>query len=120
MNKRQLGHQQELVAKSYLKQQGYKVLALNYYTPFGELDIVASKKQCLAIVEVKYRKRSSLESPGQAITKTKQTRLIKSAQHYLLNHRINYQQISFDVIAIQDDHILDHIQNAFRADQSII
>ena len=43
LNKRQVGNEYEAIAADYLQKKGYQILEKNYYTPFGELDIIADK-----------------------------------------------------------------------------
>ncbi len=119
-NSRALGQIQELAAGAYLKTKGYQILHTNYYTPFGEIDIVAKKKNHLAFIEVKSRKAASMTLAQEAVDRRKQKRIIKSAQHYLLRHAYQQLDISFDVIAISEGQSLEHIINAFRADESVI
>lgn len=53
--RKNLGRVGEEEATSYLKKAGHKILARNYKTKFGELDIVASKNGAIVFVEVKTR-----------------------------------------------------------------
>ena len=48
-----IGFLGERVAAHYLRRQGFLVLGTNIKAVFGELDIVATKKNCLHVVEVK-------------------------------------------------------------------
>lgn len=120
MNKRQIGHQKEALVGHYLKKLGYKLLACNYTTKYGEIDIIAQYKTMLVFIEVKYRKNHSMVTAQQSVSKNKQTRIIKAAQHYLRYHRQAYDQMQFDVIAVADKNRIEHIPNAFWADHSII
>lgn len=40
-NNRQIGSKYEQLAADYLKKQGYCIVERNYYTPYGEIDIIA-------------------------------------------------------------------------------
>ena len=62
-NKR-LGRRGESQAVKYLKRKGYKILERGYKNPFGEVDIIASKDDTVAFVEVK----NTLSSPGITYT----------------------------------------------------
>ena len=46
----------EALAAEYLRKNGYQIVAANYHSRFGELDLVAKKKKILAFIEVKLRK----------------------------------------------------------------
>ena len=55
-NKRSVGNAGENLAVEYLQRAGYEVLDRNFYTRYGELDLVArTPEDDLAFVEVKYR-----------------------------------------------------------------
>ena len=41
-NNRQIGSKYEQLAADYLKKQGYCIVERNYYTPYGEIDIIAA------------------------------------------------------------------------------
>ncbi|WP_297889701.1 YraN family protein, partial [Sulfurihydrogenibium sp.] len=53
MNKRSLGKEKEDIAANYLKEKGYEILERNFYTKYGEIDIIAYKDDTIVIVEVK-------------------------------------------------------------------
>ena len=68
MNTREIGYQGEKRAVDYLKSIGYEIIKTNFYTKFGEIDIIAKEETCIIFVEVKYR-RKNLISPLESITK---------------------------------------------------
>ena len=45
-NNRQIGSKYEQLAADYLKKQGYCIVERNYYTPYGEIDIIAQQDVC--------------------------------------------------------------------------
>ena len=51
--KRKFGDLGEAVAQRYLLGKGFKVLERNYWKPWGEIDIVASKEGVLYFFEIK-------------------------------------------------------------------
>lgn len=111
-NKRQIGSEKEKLACSFLKKQGYEILTTNFYTKDGELDIVARQGQYLVFLEVKYRTDNRYGFAAEAVTKTKQRRIIKSANYYMYRNAC-YQNCRFDVVVIEKDTI-HLIQNAFE------
>jgi putative endonuclease len=56
-NKRALGSLGEKKALEYLKNLGYEILALNFYSQRGEIDIIAEDKGILSFIEVKKKER---------------------------------------------------------------
>ena len=52
----------------YLKSKGYIIIKRNWRdSRFGELDIVAENRECIAFVEVKTRQKNSLVSGAEAV-----------------------------------------------------
>lgn len=121
----QAGAAAEDAAVEFLQQQGFKILAQNYHTPYGELDIVALKQQLLVFAEVRLRKAGALVSAQHTVTPRKQQKIIQSAQ-YFLQQITDYQgcDCRFDVMALQPQHManktaayqIDWIQAAFYAE----
>jgi len=52
MAKNNLGQWAEQEAVKLLLQHGYEIVKLNYFSRFGEIDIIAQSKQELIFVEV--------------------------------------------------------------------
>ena len=69
MNRGQLG---EDLAASYLAAHGYTIVARNFRTRYGEIDIIACKDGFVAFVEVKLRKNARFGLPREAVTHAKQ------------------------------------------------
>ena len=57
-------------AAAYLMAKGYRILAKRFRTPYGEIDLVAKKRNLLAFVEVKAR--ASLDDAAYAVTPRQQ------------------------------------------------
>ena len=55
-----------------MKQRGYRILARNYQTRYGELDIIAASPRYIVFVEVKTRLPGSLAEPETFVTPSKQ------------------------------------------------
>ena len=112
-NKRKLGGQKEELAAAFLKEQGAEILAMNFYFPGGELDIVAKHGEYLCFVEVKYRRSREFGVPEEAVTKAKQHKMIQGARRYLYQNRLpESTSCRFDVVSIYQDEI-NWIQDAF-------
>ena len=110
----------EAYAARMLEEKGYQILARNFHTRFGELDIVAQKGEILAFVEVKTRATGSLARPAAAVSPGKQRRVILAAEGYLLCCPTGLQP-RFDVIEVvteggADFRVRDacHLENAFE------
>ncbi len=88
------------MAEKYLARQGYKILARNFRTRWGEIDLVAKEGDCLAFVEVKTRRGLGYGAPEEAVTRTKQEHLIKAAQIYLSQTKQAHALWRIDVVAL--------------------
>ena len=75
------GNQAEDKAIEFLYDKGYTIIERNFYSRFGEIDIIASRDEVLHFVEVK--SGEDYELAIQNITHTKISRLIKTAHVYM-------------------------------------
>src|SRR3989338_1942380 len=91
----------ERVALEFLKRKGYKVLETNFRTPFGELDLVARKKDFTVFVEIKTRTTSSLGPPYLSVTRMKQAHLIKNALCYLKRYGLVDSNWRIDIVSVK-------------------
>lgn len=108
-----LGAQGEEQAARYLTKKGHKILARNFRSAGGELDIVSRLKKMLVFTEVKQRSYEAFGGPLAAVTKTKQHRIAKTAAAFIKSHPdVAYDEIRFDVICILNGEIT-HLENAF-------
>ena len=109
-NKR-LGKRGENRAVRYLKKSGYKILERGYKNPFGEVDIIASKGEVIAFIEVKTRLNENYGAPSEAVDKKRRDKYIQASKYYFLGRQIDFT-VRFDIIEILRDE-LNHIENAF-------
>ena len=86
----------ERFAANFLRKEGYAILAANFKTRFGEIDLIAQKDNILSFVEVKTRGEGALSSPAEAVDYKKQNRIIKAAIQYITTYGYTLQP-SFDV-----------------------
>jgi len=100
-------------ASKFLSKNGYKILRRNYKCRYGEIDIIARKKKCIAFIEVKLRSKNSFGGPKSAVGKAKQNKIVYSALNFIKETSLKPEEISFDVIAILVDGKIEHIKNAF-------
>jgi putative endonuclease len=87
--RRSLGRRGEELAVTYLKGLGYELVARNWRTRAGELDIIARDCDWLVFVEVRTRSAAKgsmppfLGGPEESVTPRKQMRLVAMAETYL-------------------------------------
>lgn len=115
-----LGIQGEKAAVDFLKESGYRILARNYKTRLGEIDIVAYDKNTLAFVEVKTRHSPKFGLPAEAISRLKQKQISKAAIIFLKENKLLAQKARFDIVSVryltENYPEIDLIKNAFELD----
>ena len=105
----------ETAVASLLKKQGFSILAQNYRQRCGEIDLIATKGEVVCFVEVKTRSIEYFET-SQVITKSKQSKIIKTAQYYALTNKIHDKILRFDVAIVTGspkNFSIRYIDNAF-------
>ncbi len=110
------GSEGERRAAEYLAARGFAVLARNFRTKTGEIDIIARKGDTLVFVEVKALPSGNRETLARELDCRKQKRIVETAKRFLANHRqYSNDYIRFDVIVIDmpDFPPVYHIENAF-------
>ena len=114
-----LGKCGEEIAVDFLKEQGYEIIARNYKSRFGEIDIIARDKDTLCFVEVKTRHSKEFGSPEEAVTAFKQRQIAKSALAFLKERALLNKKARFDVVSInysKDTPQKNLIKDAFELD----
>ncbi len=110
-----LGEKGEEIAKKYLIKKGYRIIERNYQTKFGEIDIIAKRKEKFYFIEVKTRTNRSYGRPIDAMTPYKIKHLIRSVQVYIAKKQLEGTEVSIDVIEVEKVNgqwIINHIENA--------
>ena len=108
------GRWSEWGAAMFLMARGYRILAMRYKTPVGEIDIVAKRGRTLAFIEVKAR--TDRADAAHAIHAKNQQRVVRAAQHYLQSHpEFASQTIRFDALLVAWYRWPHHIRHAFDA-----
>lgn len=113
MNKRAVGTKFEQEAAKFLEDQGYQILCSNFRCKIGEIDLIAKDNGYLCFIEVKFRSGTSKGYPSEAITPNKIRRITRTAEFYMLLHKIPQNTpCRFDAVVILDKEI-SLIRNAF-------
>lgn len=112
-----LGKKGEQLAQQYLIENGYEIVHLNWRYKKNEIDIIATKKNFLVVVEVKTRTNDYFENPREAVTRKKQKFIINATEAYINEYDIK-TEVRFDVIAVtysNEKKEIEHIKDAFQA-----
>jgi putative endonuclease len=101
-------------AAAFLMAKGYRILAKRFRTPYGEIDIVARRRNLVAFIEVKAR--AKLEDAAYAVTTRQQARIIEAAQAWLMAHPEHADfELRFDAMLIAPRRLPRHLLAAFDA-----
>lgn len=110
----------EACAAGFLRKKGYEILATGYRCRFGEVDIIARKKNILAFVEVKTRKDDHFAQAREYVDRRKQNRLRTTAALYLSENPWELQP-RFDIIEVYAPEgvdtrkpVINHLEGAFE------
>lgn len=99
-----------------LRLRGYRILARDFRTPVGEIDIVARRGGILVAIEVKAR--SDLLAASDALL-PRQRRRIERALVYFLAHRPELSELAqrFDLMLVTPRRPPRHLADAWRPDR---
>ena len=113
------GHWGEAMAADYLRKKRYEIVACNYHTRFGEIDLIARDRKTVVFVEVKTRRDDRYAQAKEFVTGRKQARIRASAEIWLEQNDTPLQP-RFDVIEVYAPEGMDtkrpeiiHLENAF-------
>ena len=114
MNTTLAGREGEAKAAEYLRKKRYEIIGANYRCRFGELDLIAKKRDLVIFVEVKLRKNDRFGAAADAVTLSKQNKLKKAALAWLAATNCT-APTRFDVIEVYTESgQINHIENAFE------
>ena len=105
MNRKLLGEKGEELAAVLLKIRGYEIIARNYITKIGEIDIIARKDRVIVFCEVKTRIAGIFGDGREAVVLKKQNKIKRCAEMFLLSTGISYDYCEFHVIEITAEHL---------------
>ncbi len=116
-----IGKAGEDFVTQYLKSKGYIIIKRNWRdSRYGEIDIVAENRECIAFVEVKTRQKNSLVSGLEAVDFGKQQRTKNASQTFMKRLRTNLPprlDVAEVTVVDEKDGIfqfeLNYIENAF-------
>jgi|SRR5690606_15370953 len=109
-----IGKVGENLAKEYLENKGYKILACNFHYKKAEIDIIAQKGEILAVVEVKTRSSVAYGTPESFVNQKKIQLVMQAANAFVETHSLDLE-ISLDIISVvmSTPPVIEHIENAY-------
>jgi putative endonuclease len=124
-HRRRHGQLGEQIAEEHLARRGYSIVARNFRTRYGELDLIAANDRSLVFCEVKTRiagTRRGPDGPLDAIGPRKRDRLRRMATQWLAatstSSRPRPPELRFDAIGVMLTPAgrllaLEHLEDAF-------
>jgi putative endonuclease len=117
-DKELLGRWGEKRCEKFLKRKGLKTLTRNFSCKTGEIDLIMIDSDgTLVFVEVKTRASEDFSPSESVVTKTKQTRMLRTARYFLATNNIENRPFRFDVVTIvlgeKAPEQIRHYENAF-------
>jgi putative endonuclease len=96
------GADAEEIAAELLEAQGMRIVARNFRTRFGEIDLIARDGASLVFVEVRLRRNGYFGGAADSVDVPKRARVIAAARAYLAT--INPEPpCRFDVVTLDGD-----------------
>jgi putative endonuclease len=115
-----LGRVGERLALEHLERLGYRLVARNHRTRFGELDLIVCDDTTIVFVEVKARRVGAVVGALESVPPRKQRQVRSMAAAWLVEatDRPRSRELRFDVVAVTVDRHgtlarLDHLEAAF-------
>ncbi|MDR1976141.1 MAG: YraN family protein [Campylobacteraceae bacterium] len=103
------GREAEETAARFLEKASLKIIARNYHSRFGEIDIIAEDENALHFVEVKAT--SGNYDPLERITPSKMAKIAKTIEYYILKNDIK-KEYQIDAMIVTNGNI-EWIKNIF-------
>ncbi len=107
------GRRGEGLAAWWLRLKGYQILARDFRSPVGEIDLIARRGRVLALIEVKARPR--LTDASEAIGRRQRERIARAAQVFLQRHpALGTLDLRFDAMLVAPGRRPRHLPDAWR------
>lgn len=115
---KKIGDRGEAIAKKYLEESGYMIVASNYRFRHLEIDIITEKDRRLIFFEVKTRAKNGVDGEDIPLTAKQAKNLKRAIRAYCLKNKNHPDSVRLDLIAITADRAagladLRHYQDIF-------
>ena len=110
---KKLGNSGEQKVAEYLEKNGFTIQVRNFSCRYGEIELIASRKELMVFVEVKTRTIKT-DFLHDLISYSKQQKIIKTMKHYCATLVKEYA-LRFDVAFVYHDTV-EYIEGAFTQD----
>jgi putative endonuclease len=112
---RRRGRIAEHLCRWHLRLRGWRILACDWRCPAGEIDILARRRDVLAVIEVK--SRPDFATGATALSPRQRRRIARAAEAFLLMRPdLAAMAIRFDVMVVEPRRLPRHLAGAWRSD----
>lgn len=98
------GQKGEKRAAEHLSKLGYSMVAKNWKSRRGEIDLIVKKKETYFFVEVKFRKSKAYGSGAEAIHPLKQKKMASAVLDYIQKNRLTNIDLRFAALIIEEEN----------------
>jgi putative endonuclease len=108
MDRKEIGRIGEDIAARFLENKGFRIIQKNYLKPWGEIDIIAEKGNCVRFVEVKTVSSESIEDfsreisnyrPEEQVHPKKLEKIARTAELYM-DSKQDKRDFQIDAVAV--------------------
>ena len=112
---RRRGRIAEYLCRWHLRLRGWRILACDWRCPAGEIDILARRRDVLAVIEVK--SRPDFAAGAAALSPRQRRRIARATEVFLLTHPdLAAMAVRFDVMVVEPRRLPRHLAGAWRSD----
>lgn len=90
-----LGEKGEIATKKEMEKRGYRLVKKNFLIRGGEIDLIMEKDHKIVFLEVKTRTDDCWGTPMESIDQRKKDHLIRTAEVYLHQNKIDDADVAF-------------------------
>lgn len=108
------GRAAERAALRFLRRRGFRILARNYRSPYGEIDLIARDGGAIVFIEVKSRAGLEHGDPREFVDDKKMRRIGRAACHYIRKFGLEGRECRFDVLTFVHGKAAEHVKGAFE------
>jgi putative endonuclease len=107
------GRLAETICIWLLRLKGYRVLARDWRSPVGEIDILARRGGTIVAIEVK--RRANLTTAAESIGPRQRRRILRAVEAFQMQHpAVMTLNVRFDVFLVAPRSVPRHIMDAWR------
>ena len=105
MSKRGIGFKYENLVKNFLLNKKLEYLESNYYSEYGEIDLIFKENDTLIFVEVKYRKDDKYGLAEESVNRQKLKKIINTSLVYIAENEWT-GEYRYDLVAVNGEEIV--------------